>query len=102
MHMGFCLLPLKISHLASNTLQKLVFVAVSETEKVISDYSDSEHYILGDSDIKASYDLLEDSDNSVVTNELCCHSRSKDWVKIHHFLAQKPGVNCHIPPIPRL
>jgi len=37
------------------------YVAVSETEKLISD-SDSEHYILDDSDVEAAYDLLEDSD----------------------------------------
>ena len=79
----------------------MCYVAVSETEKLISD-SDSEHYILDDSDAEAAYDLLEDSDNSVLTNELCCHSRSEDGVKIHHFPAQKPGVNCHVPPIPHL
>ena len=43
----------------------MCYVAVSETEKLISD-SDSEHYILDDSDVEAAYDLLEDSDKWVV------------------------------------
>jgi hypothetical protein len=68
---------------------------------LIRDSDSEKRRVLDDSDVEAAYDLLEDSDNSVLTNELWCH-RSEDGAKIHHFPAQKPGVNCHAPPIPHL
>jgi hypothetical protein len=64
----------------------------SESEKCVSD----------DYDVEAANDLLEDSDNSVLTDGFWHHSRSEDRVKIHHFHAYIPGVNCCVAPVPHL
>jgi hypothetical protein len=48
----------------------MCYVAVSEPEKLIRDSDSEEQCVLDDSDVEAANDLLEDSDKSVLTNEL--------------------------------
>jgi len=48
----------------------MCYVAVSEPEKLIRYSYSEEQCVLDESDVEAANDLLEDSDNSVLTNEL--------------------------------
>jgi hypothetical protein len=70
----------------------MCYVAVSETEKLIWDSDSEEQCVSDDSDVEAANDLLENSDNSVLIDELWHQSKSENRAKIHHLPAQKPSV----------
>ena len=68
---------LRISISASSTMAKRVrYVAVSETEELICNSDSEEQCVSDDSDVEAADDLSEDSDNSVLTDQLWCVRRS--------------------------
>jgi hypothetical protein len=90
---------LKISISASSTTAKrMCYVAVSETQELSCDSDSEELCVSDDSDIKVSDDLSEDSDNSVLTDELWYDSRSKDRAKMYNFCPPKSHVNCRAAP----
>jgi hypothetical protein len=68
---------------------------VSATQELIYDINSGEQCVSDDSDITAGDHLSEDSDNSVLTDLLWCDSISEDRLKMCHFHALKPDVNCH-------
>ena len=97
--MGFCLMHLKISISVSGTMVKCMhWVAVSVTQELIFDSESGEQSISDDSDITAADHLSEDSENSVLTDQLWCESWSEDRPKMYYFHALKPDVNCHAVP----
>jgi hypothetical protein len=57
-----------------------------------------EQCVSDDSDITAADHLSEDCDNSVLTDQLWCDSRSEDRPKMYHFHALKQDVNCKAVP----
>lgn len=68
---------------------------MSATQELICDTNSGEQCVSDDSDITAADHLSEASDNSVLTYLLWCDSRSEDRLKMYHFHALKPDVNCH-------
>jgi len=66
---------------------------VSATQELICDSDSGEQCVSDDSDITAADHLSEDSDNSVLTDQLWCDSRSEDRPKyIISMLSSQMGT----------
>lgn len=66
--------------------------------ELICDSESEKQCVSDDSDITAADHLSKGFDDSALTDQLWCDSRSEDRPKMYHFHALKPDVNCHAVP----